>query len=138
MKSGFKEPDFTVRLIYTNTNLQFSTAVEAFIFCSCRKRNKRARSRPTVLRIPLCRRLSMTLYEQENYFSHSYSLANCRFHSLRQYLEFGLIFGYTSRLLLYFRLYCSLANEVLLIFTIYILLTRISQILILYFQEPRA
>ena len=46
----------------------------------------------------LCRRLSMTLYEQENYFSHSYSLANCRFHSLRQYLgcDFFLWLRFTS------------------------------------------
>ena len=33
------------------------------------------------------------------------------FHSLRQYLECNFIFGYTSRLLLYSRLYCSLANQ---------------------------
>ena len=86
--------------------------LDPYVFCLCRKVSKRAHSRPTVLSIPLCRRLSMTLYEQEYYFSHSYSLANCRFHSLRQYLGCDSFFDYASHALLYFRLYCSLANEV--------------------------
>ena len=34
------------------------------------------------------------------------------FHSLRQYLGYDFIFGYTSRVLLHFRLYCSFAKEV--------------------------
>ena len=75
--------------------------------CLC----KRVPSRPTVLRIPSCRRLSMTLYSKEHYSTHSHSLANCRFHSLRQYLKCNCNFGYTSRLLLRFRLCCSFANQ---------------------------
>ena len=49
------------------------------------------------------------------------------FHSLRQYLDCNFIFDYTSLRLFNFRLYCSLANEVLLEYAIYILLARISQ-----------
>ena len=56
-------------------------------------------------------------------------LSTCKntFHSLRQYLECCFIFGYTSHVLLYSRLYCSLANEVLFECAIHMLLTRILQ-----------
>jgi len=49
------------------------------------------------------------------------------FHSLRQYLGCDSFFDYASHALLYFRLYCSFANQFFSRFAIHILLTRISQ-----------
>ena len=107
------------------------TLPRAFIFCSPRKWSKRRLSRPTVLRIPLCRRLSVLLYTKDYYISHIFSNRNWRADSLRQYLKCNCIFGYTSRVLPHILLYCSLANGVLLEFAIYILLVRILQNIIL-------
>ena len=73
-------------------------------------------------------------YDRHKRIPEPLMLSTCKntFHSLRQYLGCDFIFGCTSRVLLYFRLYCSLANEVKFKFAIYILLTRISHTLILH------
>ena len=88
-------------------------SAEGLHFLFAQKMKQKMLSRPTVLRIPSCRRISVLLYSEDYYFTHVYSNRKWRADSLRQYLECDCFFGYASRLLLYFRLYCSLANEVL-------------------------
>jgi len=85
-----------------------------YSFCSCRKVTQRALSRaPTVLLIisPLCRRIVSKALRKRTFEPLTQSTCKNAFHSLRQYLGCDFIFGYTSRLLSYFRLYCSLANQ---------------------------
>ena len=91
---------------------------------------------PTVLLIitPLCRRIVSKALRKRTFKPLTQSTCKNAFHSLRQYLECDFFFGYAPRVLLYFRLYCSLANEVLLKFAIHILLTRISQNMNLLFS----
>ena len=111
------------------TLLCSSADARSFIFCSPRKWShtascvpnvsqikdlgclcKRGHSRPTVLRNPSCRRISVLLYSKDYYFSHVYSNRIWRVDSLRQYLDYCFIFGYTLRVLFCFRLYCSFAK----------------------------
>ena len=125
--------DLTVRLTYANTNLLLSTAVGALLFLLVQKSTHTASCVPNISQIkdlgclckrapirtptvslcnlPSCRRISVLFYSNDYYFSHVYSNRNWRADSLRQYLKCVFFFGYTSRLLLYFRLYCSLANH---------------------------
>ena len=84
-----------------------------YVFCSCRKVTKRARIRaPTVLLIitPLCRRIVSKAWHKRIFEPLTPSTWKNAFHSLRQYLECDFFFGNASRVLLYFRLYCSPAN----------------------------
>jgi len=52
-------------------------------------------------------------YDKHKRIFELLTLSTCKnaFHSLRQYLEYYFILGYTSRVLFYSRLYCSLANQ---------------------------
>ena len=143
----------TGRLIYANTNLLFSTAVGALLFLLVQKGTrtascvpnisqikdlgclcKRARSRPTVLRIPFCRRIvSKTLHKRT---FELLTLSTCKntFHSLRQYLEcdFYLWIYFTCTSVFSSVLLARKSNLVLFIF--HILLTRISQSINLLFS----
>ena len=130
VKSTFKEHRFDGSPNLCKHKFAVFHCRGAFIFCSPRKWSKRRLSRaPTVLLIitPSAdayrwhftskKTISLTLILSQTAASIAYgNISDATF-----------FFGYASHLLLYFRLYCSLANEVLLEFAIYILLTRISQ-----------
>jgi len=59
----------------------------------------------------LCRRIVSKALRKRTFEPLTLSTLEDAFHSLRQYLGCGFTFGYASRVLLYFRLYCSLANQ---------------------------
>ena len=105
--------DFVAGCFFVNS---CCAAAKALHFLFAQKSNQKMPIRtPTVSLciFPLCRRLS-TRYFQKIIFSLTYIfLFDLHFNSLRQYLEWSFSFGYTSRVLLYFRRHCSFANQLL-------------------------